>query len=207
MKMKLLTILILGAALFPVFSQGALSNDSVAEVPLETTAVSHESEPIAATGEDLFVKLNKAGFETPVQGDLPSIEFSLFNLEGIKKSLSDYKGKVVFLNFWATWCGPCRSEMPAMENVYKDLKDDGFVILAVDLNEDRNTVQAFVDDLGLTFPILLDQTGEVGGAYEARSIPTTYLIGRDGNILGRAIGVRPWEEDSYISLLQEILKM
>ena len=156
--------------------------------------------------QEINIKLSSVGFDTPTD-TLPSIDFELSNLEGVNEKLSDYKGKVVFLNFWATWCGPCRSEMPAMENVYKELKDDGFVILAVDLGEDKQTVQKFVDEYGLTFPVVLDQTNAVGGMYDARSIPTTYLVGRDGNILGRAVGARPWEDDEYMDLFREILDM
>lgn len=155
--------------------------------------------------QEFNIKLSRLGFDTPT-GTLPSIDFELSNLEGVKEKLSDYRGQLVFLNFWATWCGPCRSEMSAMEQVYKELKDDGFVILAVDLGEDRKTVQKFVDEYGLTFPVVLDETNAVGGQYDARSIPTTYLVGRDGNILGRAVGVRPWEDEEYISLFKEILE-
>ena len=156
--------------------------------------------------QDFEIRLNQLGFDTPTD-TLPSIEFELSNLKGIKEKLSDYKGQVVFLNFWATWCGPCRSEMPSMENVYNDLKDDGFVILAVDLGESRSIVQDFADEYGLTFPIFLDETNAVGSMYNAQSIPTTYLIGRDGNIIGRAVGARSWEEKDYMDLFREILKM
>lgn len=136
---------------------------------------------------------------------LPSIDFELKNLNGESEKLSDYKGKVVFLNFWATWCGPCQSEMPAMEKVYNELKDKDFVILAVDLSEDKDTVRAFIEERNLTFPVLLDKDGQVGAMYDARSIPATYVISRDGNILGRAVGVRPWEDDSFMSIFRMIL--
>ncbi|MBI9097067.1 MAG: TlpA family protein disulfide reductase [Spirochaetaceae bacterium] len=156
--------------------------------------------------QEINIKLSKVGFDIPTD-TLPSIEFELLNLQGVKEKLSDYRGQVVFLNFWATWCGPCRSEMPSMEKVYQDLKDEGFVILAVDLGEDRKTVQKFVDEYGLTFPVVLDETNAVGGMYDARSIPTTYLVDREGNILGRAVGARPWENPEYMDLFREILEM
>lgn len=210
MKIKLFAALILLSTLIPLYSKGAVSDEPVEETLKEvpaSTVEAVETEPQPSSDGELYIKLNRAGFETPTSGDLPSIEFQLPDLQGNDVKLSDYLGQVVFLNFWATWCGPCRSEMPSMEKVYNDLKDEGFVILAVDLAEDGNTVQNFVDELGLTFPVVLDKTGEVGAAYDARSIPTTYLIGRDGNILGRAIGVRPWEEDSYRDLFLEILSL
>jgi len=212
MKLKLLAIFVLFSSLFPIYSKGMFSDEPVEEVREEPVAIADENIKEETAGqplnnEPLFEKLNQAGFDTPTGDNLPSVDFQLPDLSGADKKLSDYRGQVVFLNFWATWCGPCRSEMPAMESVYQELKDDGFVILAVDLGEDRETVQNFADDLGLSFPIVLDQAGEVGGAYEARSIPTTYLIGKDGNILGRAVGARPWEEDLYIDLFKEILNM
>ena len=156
--------------------------------------------------QDFQIKLNQAGFDTPT-GELPSIDFELSNLDGFKEKLSDYEGQVVFLNFWATWCGPCRSEMPSMEVMYNELKDDGFVILAVDLGESRSTVQEFVDEYELTFPVVLDETNAVGGMYDARSIPTTYIVGRDGNIIGRSVGARSWDEDIYMNIFREILEM
>lgn len=194
MKKLLFLTLLFSLMIFTAFAGGKAEEEPVAET----------SEPVDMTA--LYIKLNRAGFDTPSEA-LPSIDFELPNLQGVSEKLSDYKGQVVFLNFWATWCGPCRSEMPAMEAVYNELKDDGFVILAVDLGEDRETVQKFVDEFGLTFPVLLDETGSTGGQYDARSIPTTYMVDREGNILGRAIGARPWEEESYMELFKEILEL
>lgn len=210
MKIKTITILILMSALLPLSSKGVFTDEPKQDVPNETPLAS--AEPVETPSQsspfdELYAKLNQAGFETPANGIIPSVDFQLPNLSGVDVKLSDYRGQLVFLNFWATWCGPCRSEMPSMENVYNDLKDEGFVILAVDIAEDNKTVQSFVDELGISFPVVLDQTGEIGGVYDARSIPSTYLIGRDGNIIGRAIGARSWDEDGYKDLFKEILSM
>lgn len=161
---------------------------------------------VAADFDDIEQAMSHSGFDVPAD-TLPSIDFELMNLQGNLEALSDYRGKVVFLNFWATWCGPCQSEMPAMENVYNELKDEGFVILAVDLAEDKDTVAKFISERNLTFPVLLDTSGKIGGIYEARSIPTTYIIDREGNILGRAVGVRPWEDESFMTLFRQILEL
>jgi len=205
----ILSLLIM--VILPACSKGTQAVEPVAEAVTETVEKVEVAEEIKPEENkpfdaELAMKLNQAGFDVPKE-TLPSIEFELTNLEGISEKLSDYKGKVVFLNFWATWCGPCRSEMPAMEIVYNDLKDDGFVILAVDLGEDSGTVQDFVDEFGLTFPVVLDQTNAVGTMYNAQSIPTTYLLSREGNILGRAVGARPWEDEIYMNLFREILEM
>jgi thiol-disulfide isomerase/thioredoxin len=193
--------------LLPAFSIGKTDETKAATVAEETAVPAESSEPLKAlTSSEITIKLNQAGFDTPTEV-LPSIDFELSNLKGLNEKLSDYKGQVVFLNFWATWCGPCKSEMPSMEIVYNKLKDKGFVILAVDLGEDQSKVQKFVDEYKLTFPVVLDETNAVGSMYNAQSIPTTYLIDRDGNILGRAVGARPWDEEQYMKFFTEILNM
>jgi len=208
-KTKWILYALLLMALSSCFAKGNDEQTAIMEEEPQVVAEETESSTdVEASNKEIDLKtaLARAGFEIPSQ-TLPSIDFELENLQGNKELLSDYLGKVVFLNFWATWCGPCQSEMPAMEKVYRELKDEGFVILAVDLAEEKDTVQKFIEERNLTFPVLLDKTGEVGSIYDARSIPTTYLIDRDGNVLGRAIGVRPWEDDAFISLFRQILQL
>ena len=107
--------------------------------------------------------------------------------------LQDFRGKVVFLNFWATWCIPCRLEMPAMERLYQAFKGQGFVVLAVNVQEGTGPVRAFVRELKLTFPVVLDPKGTAAMAYLVRGLPATYLINRNQIIVGRAIGAREWD--------------
>ncbi len=119
---------------------------------------------------------------TPSVGD-PAPDFTLKNLAGETINLSDFKGRPVLINFWATWCGPCRIEMPVMDAMYQKYQDEGFVVLAVDVQESITIVQSFVNSMGLTFPILLDLNGEVAdGPYRIRAFPTSYFVGRDGQI-------------------------
>ena len=135
-------------------------------------------------------QLKKAGMDVPTR-DILSTDFTLESLDGSKVSLSSFKGKVVLLSFWATWCGPCKQEMPDMQTMYQKLKGRGFEVVAVDMMEDKATVSQFVSRTGYTFPVLLDTTGEVGGTslYDARAIPTNYLIDKSGHIVGRKIGI------------------
>ncbi len=135
-----------------------------------------------------------------------SIDFTLSDLSGKKVSLSSFRGKLVFLNFWATWCPPCKAEMPSMQRLYQKLKDKGLVILAVDLQEDVKTVQKFVDEHQLGFPVVLDSDGRVGATYGARSIPTTYIIGRDGAVLGGTIGGHEWDSPEMIAFFTRLLE-
>jgi thiol-disulfide isomerase/thioredoxin len=144
------------------------------------------------------------GLQPPKQR-LESIDFELQDLSGATRLLSDFKGKVVFLNFWATWCGPCRFEMPSMEKLYRRFKAQGLEILAVNLHEDRSSVKRFVEEYDLSFPVLLDTTGRIGSTYGARSIPTTYIVDRDGFVLAGTIGSREWYTEEYLRFFEKLL--
>jgi cytochrome c biogenesis protein CcmG/thiol:disulfide interchange protein DsbE len=138
--------------------------------------------------------------------------FTLRDAEGKPVHLSQVlKGKAVFLNFWATWCPPCREEMPSMERAYRDYKVKGLEILAVSLDAGSEAavaarVKAFMTDLTLTFPALLDPTMEVVRAYRLRALPTTYLIDRTGMIHAVVLGPRDWASPESRGRLEELLK-
>lgn len=130
---------------------------------------------------------------------------TLQGLDGEPTSLSSYRGNVVFLNFWATWCGPCRSEMPSMEKLHIAMSSDNFKIIAVDLSETSDQVAEFVEELGLTFPILLDESGMYGTIYDVKRIPTTYLLDKEGRFIARYIGPRDWNTESFIALVRKLI--
>jgi peroxiredoxin len=132
--------------------------------------------------------------------------FILKDLSGNEVSLEDYRGKVILINFWATWCLPCRIEMPSMEKLYAKFNNDGFTILAIDMLEDADGVRAFKEEYKLNFPILLDSDGSVAQFYGVMSIPTTYIVDREGYIIGGAIGARDWADESAFMLIDQLLK-
>lgn len=157
----------------------------------------------ALAEEDLFEKLRII----EPKKENPAPPFTLKGLDGKNISLGDYKGKMVLLNFWATWCKPCREEMPAMQKLYDMFVDEGFVILAVSIDRGKvEAVKAFVDELKLTFPIALDPTQEVRNKYFVNALPTSYLIGPDGKMKGFITGSRDWASDDAVKLINTFLQ-
>jgi peroxiredoxin len=162
-----------------------------------------------------FVVLQRQGFflrgptteiTSPAGRTLIAPDFALPDLEGNVKRLSDFQSKVVLLNFWATWCPPCRAEMPSMETLYQAYRDQGFEILAV--SSDRQgavVVQPFMQEYRLSFPALLDMSGRVSGMYGVRSIPTSYLLDRQGRVVSREIGARHWANAEARALITSLL--
>jgi peroxiredoxin len=137
----------------------------------------------------------------PVVG-APAPDFTLEDLDGNPVRLADQQGQVVLVNFWATWCGPCRLEMPELQARYDALKDQGFTVLAVNLDEPRDDAALFAQDLGLSFPVLLDPGATVNDRYRVRGYPTTYFIDRDGNVDALHVGILSAAQlDDYLAAL------
>ena len=141
------------------------------------------------------------------QTGFPAPDFVLKSTSGETVKLSHLRGQAVLVNLWATWCPPCREEMPSIEKVYSEYKDEGFVVLAVNMTyQDKpQKIVPFVTERGLTFPILLDETGDMANDYQLRSLPSSYFIGRDGVIKEVVIG-GPMAEALLRTRVEEILK-
>jgi len=133
-------------------------------------------------------------------------DFSLPSLNGESVALSSYKGSVVILNFWATWCPPCRAEMPSMETLYKRFQNQGLTILAVDLGETAAAVRQFIKNNNYTFPVLLDLKSNVGSLYGVRAIPASYIIDREGKIIASIMGSIQWDTPGMIAAFDALLK-
>ena len=155
-------------------------------------------------GDGIEAVMQELGFQLP-RRSVQAVGFELQDLAGTTHSLDSYRGSVVFLNFWATWCAPCRIEMPAMQALHERLADTaGFAMVAVNLQEDAARVQGFADELGLSFRILLDSSGEIAATYGARTLPMSYVIDKDGSILARIIGTRSWDEPEFEQLFRTL---
>jgi peroxiredoxin len=120
-------------------------------------------------------------------------------------TLSDLRGRIVLLNFWATWCQPCEDEMPAMDRLYAELAGPGFEMLAVSVDTGRAEVEAFQERLGVRFPILLDPEKKVSTSYQSYRFPESFLIDREGRILARYIGPRDWDAAVYRDRIRRLV--
>lgn len=133
-------------------------------------------------------------------------EFTLKTLEGESVSLSQLRGKVVFLNFWASWCPPCRAEMPSMNRLNEVFADREFVMLAVNVEQDRGVVEAFLAKLPHDFTVLLDLKGEAQNLYQVFRFPETFLIDKEGRIVERFIGARDWSAVEFLKRIDQLVK-
>jgi peroxiredoxin len=133
-------------------------------------------------------------------------DFSLRMPDGGAFRLSDQRGKVVLINFWATWCPPCREEMPAMERLYQQHKDQGLVLVAVSLDADPAVVPAYLKSSKLTFPVALDPKAEVGNKYGVRALPSSFIVDRHGTLTALALGPRAWDNDASHSLVEALTR-
>jgi len=133
-------------------------------------------------------------------------DFSLTDMQGQQVSLSQYKGQVVVLNFWATWCPPCREEMPSMEKLYRDYKDKGLVMLAVNVEENgRKAVAGFLQRQPYSFPILLDTQSVAQNTYGVFRFPESFIIDRNGVVVEKIIGARDWLSGPTFKLIDFLL--
>lgn len=174
--------------------------ESQAEVVQNTGPVTQNTTTSVAAEK----RLQELGISIfPEAQALPTIVAA--TLEGKNIDIKDYKGKYVFLNFWATWCPPCREEMPSMEVLYKELKGEKFDILAISVGESPETVRAFLKTNPYTFPIALDPSGSLGSIFASRGIPTTYIINPEGKAIGGVIGGREWDTPEAMAIFKALV--
>jgi peroxiredoxin len=133
--------------------------------------------------------------------------FTLPDLNGKMINLADYKGQVVLLNIWATWCAPCVVEMPSMEKLHQELKDEKFVILAVSIDESGATaVLPFMKKHKLSFPALIDSAGTINNLYQTTGVPESFIIDKEGRIVEEVIGPRDWAADGAIRYFRSLIR-
>ena len=170
--------------------------------------------PFALFATTLFsfyiVFLNRVELK-PGQVEYPEVEFiapsfELPSLSGGKVRLSDYRGKVVFINFWATWCTTCKIEMPSMEKLYQRFKNQGFEMLTINVDKDSSLVQPYIEQHDLTFPVLMDPESDIAKKlYKTTGVPETFIVDQNGLIMFKAIGPRDWATDETVQAFKKIL--
>src|SRR4030042_3670677 len=147
------------------------------------------------------VLFSKIGIN-PIKGDKKAPDFFLKDLNGKKVGIKQFKGKIIFLNFWATWCAPCKEEMASLEVLHQKFKEKKFVLLTISVDYGGlKSVREFMDKHRYTFPVLLDPKSEVLDLFNVKGIPTTFIIDKKGRMIGKAIGPRDWKGPEVISLI------
>ncbi|MEE8541493.1 MAG: TlpA disulfide reductase family protein [Desulfobacterales bacterium] len=164
------------------------------------------SKPIAPGDQEQINDLFKTLGIIKLAGIAPPIDIELEDLSGKMIRVSDFKGKIVFINFWATWCPDCRVEMPSMEKLFQRFKDRDFAMVAVDLRESPKKVKAFFKKYKLSFTALLDRKGRTAFPFGIRSIPTTFILNQKGGLIGKVLGPREWESEAATILFELLIK-
>ena len=159
----------------------------------------------------LSLTLNDSSFEfsnqVAIESDIPAPDFNFPGLDGKMVSLSDYQGKVVLVNIWATWCPPCVDEMPSMEKLYRKFKKQNFEILAVSIDESgHKAVAPFMKKNGLTFPALIDSDGTIKSAYRITAIPESFIIDKQGILVKKIVGPLDWADPQVFRFFGDLIE-
>jgi len=170
-------------------------------VVVATVATFTVQEASWAQVADLLHELNLTTYSRPT---MPP-DFNGRTADGSDLSLASLKGKVVLLNFWATWCLECRPEMPAFERLHREFSAQGLAVVGINAREETSTIREYAKELGLTFPLISDPTGKINSAYGVIGLPTTFLIGRSGRAVALAVGPREWSAKPARALIQALL--
>ncbi|MFP4382699.1 MAG: TlpA family protein disulfide reductase [Spirochaetia bacterium] len=188
-----------------VFIAGCSGNGEAEDTQAAEPEI-HESEISGESLTTLREALTSAGFAV-FEEPLDSPDFTLETPGGDERTLESFRGHVVLLNFWASWCGPCNVEKPSMVKLYKQLEADGLTIVGVNVQENAATAKEFIKKHDIPYPVLLDRSGSVAGEYGVRGIPTTYIIDRSGKALGGVSGAREWDSETLVTLFQNLLSV
>ena len=133
-------------------------------------------------------------------------DFTLKSLEGSNLRLEEYRGQVVLINFWASWCGPCRQEMPLLDRLHHRYEDTGFAVLGVNVEGEAAPAQEIVDKTNVTFPILIDDGQKVSEMYNLQAMPSTVVIDRDGVVRYIHLGYKPGDEAKYVEVVKQLIR-
>ena len=139
-----------------------------------------------------------------IPGTPEAPDFTLTDIDGAVHTLSEYRGQVVLVNFWATWCPPCREEMPALQRAWQQLRNENAAVLAIDIGEDEDTIFQFTANYPVEFPLLMDVDSSVIREWPVRGLPTTFVIDKQGRMIYRAIGAREWDAEGVLDRIRTL---
>ncbi|HPA11134.1 MAG TPA: TlpA disulfide reductase family protein [Treponemataceae bacterium] len=175
-----------------------------AEDQAVTTPVEPVSAELAVSGDPATVLAGLGFYVFPEPIRLP--EFNAPGLAGGMIESTEFAGKVTLLNFWATWCPPCRKEMPSIERLHAAMNGFDFSIVAISVSEKKNTVEEFIASAGYTFPIYLDERGSIGSALASQGIPTTYILDKNGLVIAGIVGSFEYDNETLVNVFREMAK-
>lgn len=133
-------------------------------------------------------------------------DFTLTNLDGTNLRLTELRGQVVLVNFWASWCGPCRQEMPVLDRLHQRYKDTGFTVLGINVEGEAAPARAIADKTGVTFPVLIDAEQKISKLYDLKAMPSTVIVDRDGKIRFVHRGYKPGDEEKYVEVVKSLIR-
>lgn len=188
----LVTVLVFGISIYTVTNYNKNKSSDLGITTQENSNANNTTPNTGSTSENDFVTKESVDVD-----NIAALNFKLKDLNGNEVSLSDFKGKKVFLNFWASWCPPCKAEMPDIEKLYGETVDSDLVILAVNLGEDNTTTKSFIDNHKYNFTVLLDLDQSVAKQYNIVAIPTSFFINKEGNIVSTIKGGMSLEKMKY----------
>jgi len=184
-----------------LFTLTACNPKQAAAAPAADNTQTVAAAPAAATG--IAAELAAFGFHVfPQPVELPV--FAVPALAGATLNTPELAGTVTLLNFWATWCPPCKKEMPSIERLSAQMKGTDFRIVAISTAEKRETVESFIKQNKYTFPIYLDENGSIGASFASQGIPTTYVLDKKGMIIAGIVGSREYDDPALVSLLKRL---
>ncbi|MGP1444164.1 TlpA family protein disulfide reductase [Treponema sp.] len=196
-------VLLSGCSAKQQASESAALNATPAEASSMPNTARQQTAIHSTTAGTVSERLASLGFyiyEEPI--DLPLT--SVAKLEGGSMNADAFKGKITLLNFWATWCPPCRAEMPSIERLYAQTKNSAFQIVAVNVGERQAQVASFIEKNKYTFPIYLDESQQLSSIFAARGIPSTYIVDKNGKVIAARIGAMEYDQQELIKVFKEL---
>jgi len=156
--------------------------------------------PVLADDPFVLLKMSR------LPGGTMAAPFELTALDGTVVKSGELAGKVVLVNFWATWCGPCKEEMPSLAHLQKQLDPASYTVMTITTDPQRQGISRFLSQLGISLPVLFDEDQDVSRSFMVRGLPTTVVIARDGRLVGRVIGPRVWDSPEAIAVMRQVME-